>query len=76
MELFPAEESGYSYLMLFADGVKIDLTLLPLELLEEYFTWDKLVELLLDKDGRVQKPPVPTDVDYSSLLFGVFVSGL
>ncbi len=64
MELFPAEEKGYSYLMLFADGVKIDLTLLPLELLEEYFTWDKLVELLLDKDGRVQEPPVPTDVDY------------
>lgn len=64
MELFPAEERGYSYLMLFADGVKVDLTLLPLELLEEYFTWDKLVELLLDKDGRVQKPPVPTDIDY------------
>ena len=34
MELFPAEERGYSYLMLFADGVKIHLTLLPLELLE------------------------------------------
>lgn len=64
MELFPAEEKGYSYLMLFADGVKMDLTLLPLELLEEYFTWDKLVELLLDKDGRVQDPPVPTDEDY------------
>lgn len=64
MELFPAEERGYSYLMLFADDVKMDLTLLPLELLEEYFTWDKLVELLLDKDGRVPEPPVPTDEDY------------
>lgn len=51
-------------MMLFEDGVKMDLTLLPLELLEEYFTWDKLVKLLLDKDGRVQEPPVPTDVDY------------
>lgn len=64
MELFEAVEKGYSYLMLFTDDVKIDLTLLPLDLLEEYFTWDKLVELLLDKDGRVVNPPVPTDIDY------------
>ena len=46
MELFPKEEKGYSYLMLFWDGVKIDLTLLPLEVLDEYFTWDKLVKLM------------------------------
>lgn len=64
MELFPAEEKGFSYLMLFSDGVKIDLTLLPLELLEEYFTWDKLVKVLLDKDGTAGQRPVPTDVDY------------
>ncbi len=38
MELFPAEEKGFSYLMLFCDDVKMDLTLLPLELLDEYFT--------------------------------------
>ena len=30
MELFPAVEKGFSYLMLFTDDVKIDLTLLPL----------------------------------------------
>ncbi len=64
MELFPAEEKGFSYLMLFSDGVKIDLTLLPLELLEEYFTWDKLVKVLLDKDGTAGQRPAPTDVDY------------
>lgn len=64
MELFPAEEKGYSYLMLFEDDVKIDLTLLPLDLLEEYFTWDKLVKVLLDKDCRIGQPPVPTDIDY------------
>lgn len=64
MELFPAEEKGYSYLMLFSDDVKIDLTLLPLDLTEEYFTWDKLVRILLDKDNRIVRPPVPTDVDY------------
>lgn len=64
MELFAAEERGYSYLMLFEDDVKIDLTLLTLDLLEEYFTWDKLVKVLLDKDHRIGKPPVPTDIDY------------
>lgn len=64
MELFPAQEEGYSYLMLLEDDVKIDLTLLPLELLDVYFTWGKLVRLLLDKDGRVKTPPVPTDIDY------------
>ncbi len=41
--------------MLFTDDVKIDLTLLPLELIDEYFTWDKLVKLLLDKDNRISK---------------------
>lgn len=64
MELFPAEEKGFSYLMLFRDDVKIDLTLSPLNLLDEYFTWDKLVKLLLDKDYRIEHPPVPTDIDY------------
>ncbi len=64
MELFPAVEKGFSYLMLFTDDVKIDLTLLPLELIDEYFTWDKLVKLLLDKDNRIVKPPIPTDIDY------------
>ncbi|HCU33054.1 MAG TPA: aminoglycoside adenylyltransferase, partial [Ruminococcaceae bacterium] len=60
MELFPAVEKGFSYLMLFTDDVKIDLTLLPLDLIDEYFTWDKLVKLLLDKDNRIKHPPVPT----------------
>ena len=64
MELFPAEGKGFSYLMLFNDDVKIYLTLLPVELIDEYFTWDKLVKFLLDKDDRVKKHPAPTDIDY------------
>lgn len=64
MELFPAQEQGFSYLMLFDDDVKMDLTLLPLELAEEYFTWDKLVKVLQDKDGRMPHPSLPTDEDY------------
>lgn len=64
MELFPAAEKGFSYLMLFTDDVKIDLTLLPLDFIGEYFTWDKLVRILLDKDNRIKYPPVPMDIDY------------
>jgi aminoglycoside 6-adenylyltransferase len=64
MDLFPAETDGFSYLMLFEDDIKIDLTVLPIELLEKYLTHDKLIKILLDKDGLVLNPPIPTDKDY------------
>lgn len=64
MELFPPEEKGYSYLMLFDDYNKIDLTLLALEDLDDYLNSDKLKEVLLDKDCRINKDIVPTDIDY------------
>ena len=54
MELFPKEEKGYSYLMLFWDGVKIDLTLLPLEVLDEYFTWERNEQR--SRKGAVKAP--------------------
>ena len=65
MELFPPELGNwFSYLMLFKDGIKIDLTLIPLEELDLYLSSDKLLKILLDKDGRVPNPPIPTDEDY------------
>lgn len=64
MELFPPEEKGFSYLMLFSDDVKMDLTLLPMDMTDEYFAHNKLVKLLLDKDSLIQHPPVPTDIEY------------
>lgn len=64
MELFPPEEKGYSYLMFFDDYNKIDLTLLVLEDLDDYLNGDKLKEVLLDKDCRINKDIVPTDIDY------------
>lgn len=64
MELFPAEEKGYSYIMLFDDYNKIDLTLLPLEELEDYLNGDKLIKVLMDKDSRIKHDIVPTDIDY------------
>ena len=64
MELFPPEEKGFSYLMLFDDYNKIDLTLLPLEELDNYLKGDKLIKVLIDKDCRIKRDIVPTDIDY------------
>ncbi|MFD0587212.1 aminoglycoside 6-adenylyltransferase [Paenibacillus sp. GCM10027627] len=66
MELFPAEyENWFTYLMYFEDGSKIDLSLIPLEDIEQYFTEsDGLVEVLIDKDERITENVVPTDKKY------------
>ena len=42
----------------------MDLTLVPLEELPLYLSSDKLLRILLDKDGRVLCKPEPTDEDY------------
>lgn len=66
MELYPPELGNwFSYLMIFEDGVKIDLTLVPLEEYEDYFkSSDGLVQVLLDKDQLVPGPVIPTDRKY------------
>lgn len=63
--LFPPEhDRRFSYLMLFTDGNRIDLTLIPLDEKEEYCKEDKLMMVLLDKDGTFPEVPAPTDKDY------------
>lgn len=66
MELFPPELGNwFSYIILFADGHKLDLTLIPVEETEAYFAdSDGLVELLVDKDGRVPQEVVAEDKQY------------
>ncbi|GGE55146.1 aminoglycoside 6-adenylyltransferase [Priestia taiwanensis] len=66
MELFPSElGSWFSYIIIFEDGVKMDLTLIPLHEYEEYFkNSDGLVEVLLDKDNIIQHPVIATDKMY------------
>ena len=65
MELFPSEgRTRFGYLMQFEDGNRIDLTLLPLEELEPYLKEDSIIQILLDKDGRVPALPESSDVDY------------
>ena len=67
----PARGDGrFIYLMQFADGNRIDLTLLPAAraLLPASdhgaLEWESLSRLLLDKDGIVEPFPPPTDTDY------------
>lgn len=63
MELFlPDFPSGwFSYLMLFSDGVRIDLTLVPVADVKEYFSQDPLIQVLLDKDGICPEKTNPSD---------------
>jgi len=53
----------YAYLMQFADGNRIDLTLYPTAKLEE-MEEDSLSVLLLDKDAIIKPFPPSSDVDY------------
>jgi len=58
-----AGRGAYAYLMLLADGNRIDLTLYPVARLAE-LPPDSLSVLLLDKDGLIQPFPPPSDSDY------------
>ncbi|SFS84733.1 aminoglycoside 6-adenylyltransferase [Paenibacillus sp. 453mf] len=66
MELFPSELGNwYSYLILFVDGNKLDLTLIPIHEINDYFTHsDGLVEVLLDKDHHVKHEVIANDRQY------------
>ena len=65
MSLFPPELGGrFTYLMLFTDGNRIDLMLVPLQNLEMHLQSSALLTVLYDKDGIVKPLPAPTDKDY------------
>jgi aminoglycoside 6-adenylyltransferase len=66
MELFPPELGNwFSYIILFEDGNKLDLTLIPINEVEDYFRdSDGLVEVLLDKDALVQTEVSANDRQY------------
>lgn len=56
--------NGYTYLMQFTDGNRIDLHLQPLNMVNEEYNKDKLVVQLLDKDGILPEAKPATDEDY------------
>ncbi len=60
----PLGKGHFTYLMQFMDGNRIDLSLIPLHLMDNYLQEDKLASVLLDKDGRMPQLPPPTDEDY------------
>ena len=54
----------FSYLMLFTDGNRIDLTLVSNVEKDTYYKEDKLTVILLDKDNSLPELLPPTDEDY------------
>jgi aminoglycoside 6-adenylyltransferase len=58
-----SDDGGFTYLMQFTDGNRIDLGICPLEKVGD-FTGDSLSVLLLDKDGVVGPLDPPSDRDY------------
>ncbi|RJE85172.1 aminoglycoside 6-adenylyltransferase [Paenibacillus sp. 1011MAR3C5] len=65
MAMFPPDLGNrFSYLMLFKDGNRIDMTLIPIEEKDDYVKEDKLMQVLLDKDGLFPDVLPSTDVDY------------
>lgn len=75
MTLFPPELGGrFSYLMLFENGERLDLMLIPIEEKQAYCHEDSLTQILLDKDEEISLT-APSDRDYwvkkpSALEFG------
>ncbi|EJS55308.1 hypothetical protein ICG_03570 [Bacillus cereus BAG1X1-3] len=65
MTLLPADEDGkFPYLMQFMDGNRIDLTLVPVDLIDIFVGQDSLSKLLLDKDDCMDEFPPASDRDY------------
>lgn len=60
----PLGDGRFAYLMQFMDGNRIDLTLLPLWMKDEYIRADKLITKLLDKDDCLPQLAPATDEDY------------
>lgn len=59
----PGDDGGFTYLMQFDDGNRIDLGIYPLEKADD-IVGDSLTVLLLDKDGVVGPLEPPSERDY------------
>ncbi len=58
------DKYAFHYLMLFQDGNRIDLTLLPLDKIETDFLFDSLTIVWLDKNNVFSNIGKPNDKDY------------
>ena len=59
----PVEAPGYCYLMQFSDGNRIDLSIFPVDKLDQWEE-DSQTVILLDKDGLFPDVPPTSDRDY------------
>jgi aminoglycoside 6-adenylyltransferase len=57
-------KNGYTYLMQYTDGNRIDLHIETIEELTKEYGTDKLTIPLLDKDNCLPQIPAPSDEDY------------
>lgn len=65
MPLFPSDpRESFSYLMLFTDGNRIDLTLTPVQLAKKCLERNELRKILLDKDGIGNSAAMITEDPY------------
>ena len=60
----PSTDNYFSYLMLFTDGNRIDLTLIPIEKFAKIAQQDSQSICLLDKDGILPALPPASEKDY------------
>lgn len=58
------KENSYGYLMQFADGIRIDLTIQSINYALGHIQDDKLCKILLDKDNLLPKTDMATDCQY------------
>lgn len=66
-DLFPPtfnEGEGFIYLVLFTDGVRIDMQFRKLAFAHAYINEDSLTRVLLDKDKRIKTEIIPSDRNY------------
>lgn len=62
---YPSDkENSYGYLMQFADGIRIDLTLQTVDYALQHIHDDKLCRILLDKENRLPGIEAATDRQY------------
>ncbi len=75
-ELTYPEMDGYTYLVQYKSGLRIDFQFMKCARLEKYFAEDSLAKIILDKDGNAPsripddkaywiKPPAPEELNYS-----------
>jgi aminoglycoside 6-adenylyltransferase len=58
------KSASFHYLMLFKDGVRIDLSLFPIEKMHSHFLSDSLTIVWLDKDRLFPGQNISSDSDY------------